>query len=399
MLPSTYHNPSPAVLAPHWDLYPAHYVAQRAGPPSPDHNAPSIPIDGDLSKEAWRDVPWSAAFGDIQGADAPADALRPAQTQFKALYDDHFLYIAALLHPAPDLPTQAHFTQRNDPIFQKDSDFEVFVDLAGCNHDYKELEINAINTVWNLMLDKPYEDRGHEHSGRIAEPGDPDYYEVYHQRTAARVLEGTLNDRDRSGQGALWSVELALAFSDLRVPAPAVAKKDSQEEENEENQSVDSVVLFRINFSRVEREGYINWTWQPQGRWDPANRRFAGFVNMHYPDAWGYVQLGGTAIVRDPQWPARLTAMTVYYALHYHKEQTGAYTTDLDELVLPREIVDPFDIAIELTTEDGGGGGGFVVTAQQRDSHETSTTTSISVRDDRLLTVNRRKPPNAAPET
>ena len=69
----------------------------------------------------------------------------------------------------------AHFTQRNEPIFQKDYDFEVFVNSSGSNHDYKELELNAINTVWTnliIMLDKPYyDDNGHEHSAsRIAKP-------------------------------------------------------------------------------------------------------------------------------------------------------------------------------------------------------------------------------------
>jgi hypothetical protein len=100
---------------------------------------------------------------------------------------------------------------------------------------------------------------------------------------------------------------------------------------------------------------------------------------MHYPDAWGYIQLGGKCIVRDPQWPAQLTAMTIYYALHYHKDQTGAFTADLDELVLPSEIVDPFDIHIELT---GTRGDGFLVTVD----HNDEMTRRVVVRDDRLLT-------------
>lgn len=359
-------------LQPHWDLYPAHYVAQ----PAP---VSTVASDGDLSKPAWRDnVPWSTEFGDIQGKDAPADAMRPALTRFKALYDDKFLYLAALLHPAAHLATEAHFRQRNDPIYQEDSDFEVFVDLAMTNHNYKELEINAINTVWNLMLDKPYEDGGHEHSGRVANPDESDYYEVYHQRTGTRVLEGKLNDHD-TNQGALWSVELALAFSDLQVHAPLDARLVPGNSRYDDNDGdFDSVLLFRINFSRVERQGLINWTWQPQVRWDPANQRFAGFVNMHYPDSWGYMQLGGRRIVRDPQWPARLTAMTVYYALHYHKELTGSFTSNLNELVVPNDIVDPFDIQIALTDH----GDGFNVTVSGND-----TTTRVCVRDDRLLSM------------
>lgn len=83
----------------------------------------------------------------------------------------------------------AQFTQKNDPIYQKDSDFEVFVDLAGANSAYKELEINALNTVWNLMLNRPYSEGGEEFSGRVAVPrenaSDPRYWGVTKQKTAA----------------------------------------------------------------------------------------------------------------------------------------------------------------------------------------------------------------------
>jgi len=42
--------------------------------------------------------------------------------------------------------------------------------------------------------------------------------------------------------------------------------------------------MMRINFSRVERQGAINWTWQPQVVWDPKNQRYTGYVAMHLPD-------------------------------------------------------------------------------------------------------------------
>ena len=67
-------------------------------------------------------------------------------------WDDDYLYIAALVES--DREVIAEFTERNSPIFQKDSDFEVFVDPGGSCHAYKELELNANNIVWNLMLDE-----------------------------------------------------------------------------------------------------------------------------------------------------------------------------------------------------------------------------------------------------
>lgn len=307
-------------------------------------------------------MPWSSAFGDIQGYDAPADALKPALTQFKALYDDTFLYIAAMIHPSPELPTEVHFTQRNSPIYQRDSDFEIFVDTVGTNHNYKELEINAINTVWNLMLDKPYEDNGHEHSARVASKGSSDFYEVYEQSTSTRIISGCLNDPD---VGSLWSVEMALSFSDLDAFTSVTRKSN----------------LLRVNFSRVEKQGSINWTWQPQVRWNPENCRFSGFVNMHYPDAWGYIQLGGETIERDQWWPQRLVAMSLYYAMHGHKQHTGSYTDNLDMLIVSKDIVDPFrsQISLQLTVD-----GGFRVAVTLSEPDKV-----LSVRDDRFMIIAR----------
>lgn len=35
-----------------------------------------------------------------------------------------------------------------------DNDFEVFIDPDGSTHYYKEFEINALNTTWDLELNK-----------------------------------------------------------------------------------------------------------------------------------------------------------------------------------------------------------------------------------------------------
>ena len=270
---------------PHWDRYPKVYVAPKIASPFKllDY------LDGDLSKDIWKNAQFSEDFDDIRGVkDCPDDHERPnkhCRTRFKAMYDDEHLYIGAILDS--DFVTQAHFTQRNSPIFQRDSDFEVFVDFFGSNHQYKELEVNAINTVWNLMLNKPYDDGGEEYSARIAQPQEERYYEVYHQKTATKVLNGTLNDP--TGSGATWSVEVALAFTDLR--AHTAARTGSSSSAFSASPRVGSTM--RINFSRVEKQGAINWTWQPQIVWDPIQHRYAGKVAMHLPDAWGYIVFGG----------------------------------------------------------------------------------------------------------
>ena len=41
-----------------------------------------------------------------------------------------------------------------------DNDFEVFIDPDGDTHEYYELEMNALGTVWDLLLVDPYRDGG-----------------------------------------------------------------------------------------------------------------------------------------------------------------------------------------------------------------------------------------------
>lgn len=372
---------SSSPFQPHWALYPKTYVAPRTNVPLLDN------LDGDLTKHVWRDVPFSDDFDDIRGAtDAPPqDRPDPStRTRFKAIWDDTHLYIGALMENGrSDLPTQAHFTQRNSPIFQKDSDFEIFVDVNGGCHHYKEFEVNALNTVWNLMLDRPYADGGMEHSGRVARPDEPLFYEVYGQRSAARVVRGSLNDA--SGHGATWSIEVALSHQDLW--AYVVRTSDTNQKQKRQPKDMDAPSLpptigsmLRINFSRVERQGDINWTWQPQIAWDPSRRCFSGFVDMHRPDAWGYFVLGGgddgaALPPRDPTWPGRLAAMNMYYAQQVYFEKNGkqSYASSVEELdnLLDEAIVAPFEVAIQRSNNQTA----FVATVTGNPDGSTVTIT------------------------
>jgi hypothetical protein len=368
-------NEASSPFQPHWDLYPKTYIVPKISFPLLDH------LDGDLTKKVWNDVPFSDSFDDIRGHDDVPSSERPnahCQTRFKAVWDETHLYIGAILNS--DFETAAHFTKRNEPIFQMDSDFEVFVDIFGTCHSYKELEVNAINTPWNLMLDKPYDDGGLEHSGRIAKPGDDLYYDVEQQRTATRLLHGKLNDPHHP---ATWSIEVALSYQDL------LAHVDQKERFHPK-----PGIMLRINFSRVEKQGSINWTWQPQIVWNPSCRRYSGFVAMHMPDAWGYFVLAESIATRkgddddddesisypkDPTWPGRLAAMNVYYAQRAYFQQNGEkYAPSVAELsaLLDESIIQPFDVQINLTP------GGYI--ANIAGNPDASI---VTIRQDRLLVV------------
>jgi len=111
-------------------------------------------VDGKLNDEAWKEVEWTDEFIDIQGADFPTQPW--FSTRVKMRWDEKFLYIGAFLE---ETDVWANQTEHDSVIFY-DNDFEVFLDPSGSNHYYKEYEINAINTDWDLELDKPYSDNG-----------------------------------------------------------------------------------------------------------------------------------------------------------------------------------------------------------------------------------------------
>ncbi len=269
-----------------------------------------IQIDGRLDDKAWEEAPWTDAFVDILGE---AAATPRFQTRARMLWDDTYLYIGALLEEPHIWGT---LTQHDSVIFH-DNDFEVFIDPDGDNHEYYEIEINALNTEWDLFLKEPYRDGG----------SAVDEWEIPGLKTAVDV-SGTLNDPTDSDKS--WSVELAIPWKSLAEHAHRQAPpKDGDQ--------------WRINFSRVEWRHEIiggkyrkvpgthedNWVWSPQGK-----------VDMHRPERWGYVQFstakpGQTAYRIDPAGPIRDRLIQVYYAQKSFFDHNKKWATSLDELKLP----------------------------------------------------------------
>src|SRR5262249_16446424 len=132
--------PAEQAQQPEWPD-PLAYVCYRAEKP--------IKIDGKLDDPAWDAAPWSDDFVDIEGDAKPKPRWK---TRMKMLWDDECLYIAAEMEE-PHL--WATLTEHDSVIF-RDNDFEVFLDPDGDNHNYAELELNALNTTWDLLLTKPY---------------------------------------------------------------------------------------------------------------------------------------------------------------------------------------------------------------------------------------------------
>jgi hypothetical protein len=317
--------PDTEMLAPF--PHPKGYVCYRASSP--------IVIDGKLSDPAWEAAAWTDSFVDIEGDKKSKPRYR---TRVKMLWDDEALYVAAELEePHVWATLTAH-----DSIIFNDNDFEMFLSPTGDNHLYAELELNALNTTWDLLLTKPYKDKG------VALQA----WEIVGLKTAVHI-DGTLNDSRDKDTG--WTVEIKWPWAGLKELAELTLPPKNGDQ-------------WRINFSRVEWDTEIddgkyrklpkrpehNWVWSPQG-----------VIDMHRPERWGYIQFStakpGKELFRpDPDWAIRDLLHRAYYAERAYFKANGKYATTLRELGLKdteklslEATRSCFEISVALPDEKG----------------------------------------------
>lgn len=235
-------------------VIPKTYVAAKTTKP--------IVIDGDESDASWSKADWTDLFEDIENGVKPKYA-----TKVKMLWDETNFYILAKME---EPHVWADLKQRDTIIFYN-NDFEVFVDPDSDTFNYYELEINALNTAWDLFLTKPYRESD------IVVAND---WNIPGLKSAVKV-NGTLNNPNDTDEG--WVLEMAI---------PWAAYKTTFFDQN-----VPADKFWRVNFSRVnwqhsvkngtyerkkDAEGKFlpeyNWVWSPMG-----------VINMHEPEKWGYV--------------------------------------------------------------------------------------------------------------
>jgi hypothetical protein len=272
-------------------------------------------IDGLLDDAQWMAANWSEAFQDIRGGDFPA----PDQlTQMKMLWDKDFLYIGVKLN---EDHIWATYTEREAIIFQE-NDIEIFIDPDGDTHNYYEIEINALGTLWDLLMTKPYKNGGRPINGWNIN----DFEYAIH-------LDGTINDPLDTDY--FWSIEMAIPWKSLSQSGPNFKPPLDGEQ-------------WRINFSRVQwqiepaAKGYAkminpetgkrfpedNWVWSP-----------VGVVNMHLPERWGYVQFSHIPVGKDvtsfiyrADEKIKVELRKLYDAQKKHFSVNGHYANQLSEL-------------------------------------------------------------------
>jgi len=284
---------------------PIHYIALKTATPPV--------IDGKLDDTAWERAAWTEDFGDITGDRAKAPRFR---TRAKMRWDDEYLYFGFDLEENNVWGT---LTER-DCVIYNDNDIEVFIDPDGDTHEYYEIELNALNTVWDLLIPEPYRDGGHGVNA----------WDIRGMKTAVHV-DGTLNDPSDEDRG--WSVEMAIPWGPLTEALPDKGPPGNGD-------------TWRVNFSRVQwltqvvNGRYVkrksprtgkplpedNWSWSPQG-----------IVAMHYPEMWGFLHFATKLenvekLQADPSEMPAWELRRIYYAQRRYIQRHGVFATSFSAL-------------------------------------------------------------------
>ncbi len=297
------------------EIIPQTYVAYKT--------SEAIIVDGKADEAVWKKAKWTNDFIDIEGIITPKYL-----TNIKMLWDENYYYILAEIK---EPHVWGDITERDAVIFYN-NDFEVFIDPDGDTHNYYELEINALNTAWDLFINKPYRERGN------VVLNDWDYTGL----KSAISIDGTLNnpnDIDKS-----WTLEIAIPFKDLRT----AYRKDNVPRDK----------FWRVNFSRVNwdydltKEKYsrkkgedgkflheYNWVWSP-----------TGVINMHLPENWGYVyfsseKAGANVIFTIPQdEKIKWKLYELFRANKAYHKTNKRWATSINDLMPSKIVVDHKEI-------------------------------------------------------
>ncbi len=292
------------------EIIPESYIAYNT--------SEEITIDGIDKESSWSKVEWTNAFIDIEGVKKPTYL-----TQVKMMWDNTYFYILAKMeepHVWADI-------KEHDAVIFYNNDFEVFIDPDGDTHNYYELELNALNTIWDLYINKPYRE------GNII----VNDFTMNGLKSAVKV-DGTINnpnDKDKD-----WVVELAIPWSVYKTSY------------YEKNVPVDK--FWRVNFSRVNWDFQINggkyerkkdaegkflheynWVWSP-----------TGVINMHEPENWGYVYFSSKKVGEKDSFtiPQDEKIKWELYKLHraqkVYFEKHKSYAKSIDSLTTLSIIVD-----------------------------------------------------------
>jgi len=285
----------------------------------------SLLVDGRLNEQQWEKAQWSDDFTDIRG-----DASHKLRfiTKMKMIWNSKYLYIGAFLE---EKDIKAKFLKR-DTLLYKENNFEVFIDPDGDTANYCEVEINALNTIWDLLLIKPYRD--------MKKPAITGW-DINGIKTAV-FIDGTINNSN--DKDSCWTVEIAIPwkiFTELTTASVPPKNYDQ----------------WRVNFSRVEwqtvevnkfskkkKDANISYKKADYQVWSPQ-----GIVNMHYPEMWGYVQFSTEIVgkknvefINKQEEKAKWLLRKIYYKERIYFNKNNRFTADLNALGINNKKIPGF---------------------------------------------------------
>jgi hypothetical protein len=215
-----------------------------------------VTIDGKLDDPAWSAAAWTDDFVDILGRDRPRPALR---TRAKLLWDRSCLYVGIACE---ETDVRAAMRDRDQPLYRENA-VELFLDPDDDGRDYAELEVNALGTIYDTLLNKPYSAGGRR----------DDAFTLEGMKLRVHV-DGTLDDASDRDRG--WSVEIALPWTALKGLAPASVPPRP-------GGAPWRMQLARSEHPRGQQRGHYT-AWSPIGE-----------VNLHAPQRWGYLLFAAEA--------------------------------------------------------------------------------------------------------
>ncbi len=287
-------------------VVPKHYIVTKTNE--------TFKIDGIADELSWKSALFTDSFIDIEGVKTPR-----FDTKIKMLWDDDYLYVYSKIQE-PHI--WGNLKQRDTIIFYNNN-FEVFLDPSGKGKIYGEIEINALNTVWDLLLDKPYRVGGKANSK----------WNLKNLKSNIHI-QGSLNNPNDID--SFWTVEMAIPLK------PLVELKNNPQTFPKEGEQ------WRINFSRVEwNHEIINGKYQrkkknnmylKENNWVWSNQKV---INMHEPEKWGFLQFTDAksseniTFIKDKDLQIKqaiyaLFRKTKFYDLKYLLENKKNFSQDIE---------------------------------------------------------------------
>ena len=189
-------------------------------------------------------------------------------TQVRLLWDADAFY---MLFTAVDPDVWSTLSERDAPLYNEEV-VELFIDPNGDGFNYVEIQINAVNTLFDVLVSG---------NGGSFPEWDPEF------RSAVSVA-GSLNNPDDIDQS--WTVELALPWAALATPLLNLTGFQSLPPNPGDR--------WRFNFYRYERlreNGGETGTVQ-YSAWSPT-----GAINFHVPERFGLVIFSNDRVSADGQ--------------------------------------------------------------------------------------------------